>query len=76
LESGSSEACITKLAERLHNGLTSNPDDLKDPDWKTRKLIDLRYIYIPLARRHQFLYREMIELAVVLEQGQVLLPPP
>jgi GTP pyrophosphokinase len=77
LTQGNRATAVVKLAERMHNGLTVTPNRLANTDWVQRKLADIHAYYIPLARKHQLLYREMIALAETLErQEQLLTPPP
>lgn len=76
LTQGSFATGVVKLAERIHNGITVTPDRLADDDWVRRKLSDIYAYYIPLARKHQILYREIIALAEALERRVRLLTPP
>lgn len=76
LHFGSSLSCAVKLIERLHNGLTMTPEKLGDPTWRARKVAELETYYIPMARKHGMLYREMIALVEVIKTGVRLLNPP
>ncbi len=76
LSNGSRRACAVKVAEFLHNGLTPSEKQL-DPasDWSGRKLLELIHYYIPMARKHQVLYRELIALTYALKARTRLLVP-
>lgn len=65
---------LVKIAEQLHNCITPWEKKLADERWRTRKVLLARTIYAMLAKKHGFLYHELLAAADALERKECLLP--
>lgn len=64
------EFFILKMADRLHNLITLWGCTEKK---RVAKLVETRLYYLPWARKHTILYREMLEAIEFLETGEKIL---
>lgn len=65
---------LVKIAEQIHNCITPWPEKLANERWVTRKVLLARTIYAMMAKKHSFLYHELLAAADALERGECLLP--